>query len=127
MRETIATDGANALIVTSLADVCWLLNMRGEDIAFNPYVYSYVIVDPERVHLFVHEGRVDPSFLPNVEIHDYDRFSEYVKGLGTSNLTVAFDKKEVSYQLLKDIEGVSSQPISKYPPFSFLSVAPSVS
>ena len=118
MREAIATDGANALIVTSLADVCWLLNMRGEDIAFNPYVYSYVIVDPERVHL---------SFLPNVEIHDYDRFSEYVKGLGTSNLTVAFDKKEVSYQLLKDIEGVSSQPISKYPPFSFLSVAPSVS
>lgn len=127
MREAIAKEGANALIVTTLADVCWLLNMRGEDIAYNPYVYSYAIVDPERVHLFVHEGRVDPKLLPNVEIHDYDCFSEYVKGLRSSNLTVAFDKKEVSYQLLQDIEGVSSKSISKCCPFSHFSVVPSVS
>ena len=110
-----------------LEDVCWLLNMRGEDIAYNPYVYSYAIVDPERVHLFVHEGRVDPTVLKNVEIHDYDDFSEYVKGLRSSKLTVAFDKSEVSYQLLKDIEGVSSKPVSKYRPFSRFHVVPSVS
>lgn len=127
MREAIAKEGADALIVTTLADVCWLLNMRGEDIAFNPYVYSYAIVDPERVHLFVHEGRVDPSLLKNVEIHDYDRFSEYVKGLRSSNLTVAFDKSEVSYQLLQDIEGASSKSISKYRPRPRFSVVPSVS
>ena len=127
MREAIAREGADALIVTTLADVCWLLNMRGEDVAFNPYVYSYAVVDPERVHLFVHEGRVDPKRLPNVEIHDYDRFSEYVKGLRSSKLTVAFDKKEVSYQLLQDIEGASPKPISKYHSFPLFSVVPSVS
>ena len=42
-------------VLTSLDDIAWLLNIRGNDIAYNPVVLSYVIVTEDKLYLFVNE------------------------------------------------------------------------
>lgn len=106
---------ANTLILTTLADVCWLLNIRGDDVAFNPYVYGYVVIDPETVHFFVHEGRIDTRHFQdvNVVLHPYDSFSSFIDELHKrSDVKLCFDKKDVSFQL--------SQAVADLKPLSVL-------
>lgn len=45
--ERLATElkDNNYLIVTTLDDIAWLLNLRGNDIAFNPLFFSYLVFD----------------------------------------------------------------------------------
>ena len=40
--------GATVHIIASLDDVCWLLNVRGDDIDFFPLLLSYAIVKTEQ-------------------------------------------------------------------------------
>jgi len=42
------------MLVTSLDEIAWILNMRGTDIAFNPVFFSYAILYPEnKIDLFI--------------------------------------------------------------------------
>lgn len=42
--EEATNKGADALLVTALDEVGWLLNLRGSDVNFNPVFISYVII-----------------------------------------------------------------------------------
>lgn len=48
------------LIVTTLDDIAWLLNLRGNDIQCNPLFFSYVLFDVQnkKVTLFVNDETV---------------------------------------------------------------------
>ena len=46
-------------VITDTASVAWLLNLRGDDIAHNPGVLGFALVDAEaRVDLFIEPGKV---------------------------------------------------------------------
>ncbi len=42
-------------ILTSLDDIAWLLNIRGNDVECNPVVLSYAMVTMDRFYLFINE------------------------------------------------------------------------
>ena len=41
-----------------LLQIAWLLNLRGSDIQYNPVFFSYVLIDMEKVMLFVDKTQV---------------------------------------------------------------------
>ena len=43
VREKI---GQNAIVVTSLEEVAWTLNLRADDVLFTPFVLGYVLITP---------------------------------------------------------------------------------
>lgn len=51
---------ADALLITTLDDINWLLNLRGRDIPYNPVFISYAIFYPQtlEVKLFVDSDKV---------------------------------------------------------------------
>jgi len=55
-------EGCTSLLVTALDDIAWMLNLRGNDIEFNPLFFSYVIFQKgEETHtadLFVNLDKV---------------------------------------------------------------------
>ena len=73
---------ADMLILSTLDDIVWVLNLRGNDISFNPVILSYLIFHKDggnhRCDFFVDQTKVsDPSILAylkdnNVTVHDYD-------------------------------------------------------
>ena len=53
MRAELRSKGCEAIVLSALDDVAWLLNLRGSDIAYNPVFFSYAAVTEEEVVLFL--------------------------------------------------------------------------
>ena len=99
--------GATAHIIASLDDVCWLLNIRGDDIDFFPLLLSYAIVKKDGVELYVDDSKLDDRIQielakNQVTIHPYNAIYDDVKGLSGSE-TVLIDPMKMNYALYKNI------------------------
>lgn len=55
VREKMKAEGANVHILTSLDDIAWLFNIRGNDVESCLVVLSYVVVTMDEVLLFAKE------------------------------------------------------------------------
>ena len=57
--------------------IAWLLNLRGDDIPFNPVFHSYLFIGLSSATLFIEVAKVDSDvggYLQSigVELHDYN-------------------------------------------------------
>lgn len=59
LRAFLKGKGCDAMLVTALDEIAWLLNVRASDIEYNPLVISYLIVTADDVQWFVHENYED--------------------------------------------------------------------
>ncbi|CAD6995465.1 xaa-Pro aminopeptidase ApepP [Ceratitis capitata] len=62
VKNQMLDKNVKALIVTSLDEIAWFLNLRGSDIDFNPVFFSYLIVETENIKLFIDESRLPENF-----------------------------------------------------------------
>ena len=58
MRRWMQDNGHDAALLTALDEIAWLLNVRGQDVAYNPVVMSYLLVTSDSVLWFVRKGPV---------------------------------------------------------------------
>ena len=83
LRKWMMLQEVDRVLLTSLDEIAWLLNVRGNDIDYNPLVISYLLVSQDYVKWFVRKSAfesIDPdtvdSFnelnMDEVEIEDYD-------------------------------------------------------
>nr|XP_020501092.1 xaa-Pro aminopeptidase 2 [Labrus bergylta] len=47
-----------AVLLSALDETAWLFNLRGNDIPYNPFFYSYTLLTMDHIWLFVHTHRV---------------------------------------------------------------------
>ncbi|XP_066253724.1 xaa-Pro aminopeptidase ApepP-like isoform X1 [Euwallacea similis] len=59
VRKMVKKAGADAMVVTSLDEIAWLLNIRGRDTPFSPFVRSYLIFDMDNVFLYVNRTQLE--------------------------------------------------------------------
>lgn len=96
---------SGALIISALDEIAWLLNIRGNDVEFNPVVISYVVLEKDRCTLFVDEAKIDSparNYLDfnNIDIRPYEAVFEYIHGLQG---TVFYDGARVNEALYEAI------------------------
>lgn len=60
LRLNMKQSGADVLVLSSLMDICWLFNIRGNDVACTPVVLSYAAVTVDNAVLFI-----NPKALPD--------------------------------------------------------------
>lgn len=70
-------------IITSLDEIAWLCNIRGNDVEYNPLVLSYAVVFEEKIVLFLRQEMLSPEAMRSlttqgVELMDYEEFSDYL-------------------------------------------------
>lgn len=86
LREKMAQARATVHILTSLDDIAWLLNIRGNDVLYNPVALAYVMVFEDRLLLFANEKILEGKAYPYLE--QVEGFSgtvrEYLQGLGVT-------------------------------------------
>lgn len=61
VRQKLEEEGADALIVSQLDEIAWLLNLRGTDVHCNPVFVSYVIVGTSQCTLYINKAKVPAS------------------------------------------------------------------
>lgn len=66
------------LVITQLDEICWLLNLRGSDIVYNPVFYAYLIIDGDETMLFTNNTFEDYVIAllvqDGVQVQRYQRF-----------------------------------------------------
>ena len=72
LRKWMLLQDVDAVLLTSLDEIAWLLNVRGSDIEYNPLVISYLLVSQDSVKWFVRKPSFAGEFDPDTE----DSFSE---------------------------------------------------
>lgn len=107
VRQVMREHGATVHAIASLDDVCWLLNVRGDDIDFFPLLLSYAIVKMDSVELYIDEKKLNDEILSefdknNVNIHPYNDIYEDIKTL-SANDTIMIDPMKMNYALYKNI------------------------
>ena len=59
LREEIAERGADAILLSALDQIAWILNVRASDIEYNPMVISYLLVGQDFAKWFVLKEEVE--------------------------------------------------------------------
>ncbi|EME30134.1 X-Pro dipeptidase [Galdieria sulphuraria] len=59
VRESMAKNHCNLLIVSALDEVAWLFNLRGSDVEYNPVFLSYAIITETQSLLFMDSSRLE--------------------------------------------------------------------
>lgn len=67
IRRKMQEKQADVFVLTSLDDIAWLLNIRGNDIHCCPVVLSYLMMTEEEVFLFANEKAFGPEVLENLK------------------------------------------------------------
>lgn len=67
VRHAMKELGAKYHLVSALDDIAWLLNLRGEDVEFNPVFISHLLIDDEKkAILFVDERKLETEAKENL-------------------------------------------------------------
>ncbi len=130
VREAMEKAHASVHVLTSLDDIAWLLNIRGNDILYNPVVLSYALVTMDQLYLFVNSSVLEGKAYPYLEdakgisvreylermsvtVMPYDGVYDMVEGL--KNEKVLLEKCRVNYAVYRLID-VSNKVIDRMNP-----------
>lgn len=89
-RQSIAVqlsgEKIDACVITVSDSICWLLNVRGSDIDYNPLVLSYLILNQDAsVDWFVNDQKIPDAVRAalgkDIRLHPFENFADAVRGL----------------------------------------------
>lgn len=121
LRCQMAKCHADLHIITTLDDIVWLLNIRGNDIPCNPVVLSYLAVTMDELVLFVNPKAVTDevrAYLEGlgIDIQPYQEIYAYARQVRNSK--VLLEKGKVNYAILQYLDA-SNRIIDKMNPTVF--------
>lgn len=97
--------GADALFVSALDQVAWLLNIRSRDVRYNPVATAYVYLGPEANVLFIDRDKLTPEVTgylaeQGVETRPYTSVKTFITDLSTRR-RVLLDPASTAYGILE--------------------------
>ena len=106
MREKLAAMHGDSLIISALDEIAWLLNIRGNDVEYNPVVISYVVLEADKCTLFVNPEKIDSAAqnyldFNNIDVQPYEAIFGYIAGLKG---TICYDGAKVNEALYEAIQ-----------------------
>ncbi|MCI8506357.1 MAG: aminopeptidase P family protein [Lachnospiraceae bacterium] len=112
IREQMKKEEANFHVITTLDDIAWITNLRGNDIACNPVFFSYLILSLEEAWLFVQDGVVPEAVREELledglQLCSYDHFFEKLP-LICGHKSVLADSRKVNEQAWNCLQAVCS-------------------
>ena len=91
VRKKISAAGADAFFLSSLPDIAWLFNLRGDDIACTPLFYSYAWITMDKCFLFLRKDCISATAFNRFKEHgilvrDYSEIDSFLKDQHTNVL-----------------------------------------
>ena len=122
VRQALTERHCEALIVSALDEIGWLLNIRGKDVDYTPCLISYVVVEMDKCTIFVAPNKLDDAARAylnriNVCVQDYNQVFDYLKDINVSS--IMYDGGKVNEALYEAINpaankvNVSPSPVLK--------------
>ncbi len=90
LREKMSDNACNYTFIGAPEDICYLLNIRGNDVDFNPVILSYMLVSLDKAYLCIDEDKIDGSVRAYLEengvtIYSYNHIYTLLKNIPGKN------------------------------------------
>lgn len=107
IRKSLRELHADGMLVSALDDIAWTLNLRGTDVHCNPVFVSYLLIESDKVSLFVDDNKLSPEvkqYLQDnqVSLYNYNKVEKCLESYSEYNILL--DGDETSYYLWKTIK-----------------------
>lgn len=107
VREKMNEAGADSHVLTTLDDIAWLLNIRGNDILYNPMVLSYLYLTNDKGILFADKSKFSDEIIKslyedNIIINDYFEFDGFIRNL-QGKCSVLYDPARINYYIYNSL------------------------
>ena len=107
IRKVMEEKKADIHLISSLYDICWILNIRGNDISYVPVVLSYLALTKEKCIWFVQEQVITEEIRAYLEDHHittmpYESFYNYIGALGDGH-RVLIDREVANYRICNSL------------------------
>ena len=116
LRKFLIRQDCDAILLSALDEIAWLLNIRGSDVEYNPVVISYLLVTLEGAEWYVRKGpaaldeETRDSFYEvhsdGISIKDYEDLELTLSGLGDIEQTdrICFDPSTLNEHIFRQLE-----------------------
>lgn len=106
VRESMKEQDAQVHILSSLYDIAWLLNLRGDDIDHVPVFLSFVAVEQDTATLFVNQDILDEkvkAYLKEnqITVKGYEEIYAYAERL--KDVKVLMSLEETNYRIADSV------------------------
>ena len=92
LRKALSRIGAGAsTLLSSLDDIAWLTNLRGNDNPLYPFFHAYALVTPERAHLFSDLSKFPADIQAHLAVdgwtlHRYNNVAQALRSLPADSI-----------------------------------------
>ncbi|MCI1646768.1 MAG: aminopeptidase P family protein [Bacteroides sp.] len=106
IRSELEKSGSKAVLISSLDEIAWTLNLRGNDVHCNPVIISYLIILEKDVHYFITPSKVTPDITNYLEktkiiIHKYNEIEPFLQQMETKSILI--DTSKTNYSIYSSI------------------------
>lgn len=107
IRKSLRELHADGMLVSALDDIAWTLNLRGTDVHCNPVFVSYLLIESDKVSLFVDDNKLSPEvkqYLQDnqVSLYKYNKVEKCLESYSEYNILL--DGNETSCYLWKAVK-----------------------
>lgn len=107
IRQALRQVHADSMLMASLDDIAWTLNLRGSDVHCNPVFVSYLLISTRSATLFVDEAKLTPAARQHLQQYgiataSYDAVKDGLRHYPDYNILA--DPDEVSDTLMHAIK-----------------------
>ncbi|MBO5817600.1 MAG: aminopeptidase P family protein [Paludibacteraceae bacterium] len=118
VRQAMLDKHCQALVVSALDEIGWLLNIRGKDVDYTPCLISYVVVEMDKCTIFVAPSKLDQAahnYLASipVDVKDYDQVFDYLQHISVDS--IIYDGGKVNEALYEAINPNVSKRVNMSP------------
>ncbi|WP_346847414.1 aminopeptidase P family protein [Clostridium sp. UBA3061] len=105
VKEEMKNINVNNLLLASLDDIAWLLNLRGGDVECNPVFLSYFLISDDKYILYVDKEKLNEKIInllssKSISIKDYN---DIVSDLKLIKGNITFDPSKTNVWLKESI------------------------
>lgn len=106
IRSEMQKSEATTHIITALDDVAWTLNLRGNDVVFNPVFLGYILLNKQETKLFIDKEKITPeveSHLKeaNVSVENYSDFFKALKNLKNEKILLSEQSNQAIFEAIQ--------------------------
>ena len=109
-RAAMHALGVSHHFISTLDDIAWQFNLRGEDVSYNPVFLAHALIGPQGATLFVADGKIDSALrlalmADGVEVAPYDEAEQALAALAPETVLL-IDPRRITSGMRAAVSGV---------------------
>ena len=106
LQQYIEEKDCDMQILSTLDDIAWLTNMRGNDVEFFPVVLAYMVVTTREKYLFMDTSKLDDKLKDEfdeigLELREYDEIYDFAREINVERVLVNLNT--LNYKIFSNI------------------------